>query len=94
MSDDNRRAGDWQRRDLRENANDLITDNEPNQKPWHRQIFWIVFFLLVFWPVGLILCWKSDWHIAVKIVASIYVVIAIYFSSIMVQAVQQMQLVS
>ena len=30
MADDDRRAGDWQKRDLRKNANDLI--EEPNQK--------------------------------------------------------------
>ena len=32
MADDDRRAGDWQKRDLRKNANDLI--EEPNQKAW------------------------------------------------------------
>ena len=46
MADENRRAGDWQRKDLRQNANDLVED--PNPKKWHQQTFWIVFFLLVF----------------------------------------------
>ena len=48
MADESRRAGDWQRKDLRQNANDLMED--PNPKKWHQQTFWIVFFLLVFWP--------------------------------------------
>ena len=46
MADESRRAGDWQRKDLRQNANDLMED--PNPKKWHQQTFWIVFFLLVF----------------------------------------------
>ena len=60
MADDDRRAGDWQKRDLRKNANDLI--EEPNQKAWCKQTFWIVFFLIVFWPVGIVLCWRSSWR--------------------------------
>lgn len=90
MADENRRAGDWQRRDLREDANDLI--GEPNAKVWHRQTLWIVFFLLIFWPVGIVLCWKSDWHIVAKIVATAFIAFVVYFSVIMSQAVQQMQL--
>lgn len=69
--DGNRRPGDWQRRDQRKDANDLVTD--PGAKPWYRQTFWIVVLLLVFWPVGVVLCWKSDWHVAVKVVATVVV---------------------
>ena len=65
MADDDRRAGDWQKRDLRKNANDLI--EEPNQKAWCKQTFWIVFFLIVFWPVGIVLCWRSSWHIVILV---------------------------
>ena len=71
MADDDRRAGDWQKRDLRKNANDLI--EEPNQKAWCKQTFWIVFFLIVFWPVGIVLCWRSSWHIVAKVLASVAV---------------------
>lgn len=91
MSDENRKIGDWQRKDLREDANDLMRD--PNEKPWHRQIFWIVFFLLIFWPVGIVLCWKSNWHIALKILATIFVAFSIFMSYNMWQAALQMGLV-
>lgn len=86
MADDDRRAGDWLKRDLRKNANDLI--EEPDQKAWHRQTFWIVFFLVVFWPVGIVLCWKSDWHIVVKILATVAVAFMVYFSVTMYGATQ------
>ncbi|RDB63206.1 holotricin-3 [Gordonibacter sp. 28C] len=88
MADDNRRPGDWQRRDLRQDANDLM--EEPNQKKWYKQTFWIIFFLVVFWPVGIVLAWRSDWHIAAKIAASVFVVVAVYFSYNMSMAVQAM----
>ena len=90
MVDDNRRAGDWQRKDLRQNANDLV--EEPDQKKWHRQTFWIIFFLVVFWPVGIVLAWKSDWHMVAKILATVFVAFAVYFSYTMSLAVQGMQL--
>ncbi|MBX9033846.1 DUF2427 domain-containing protein [Gordonibacter massiliensis (ex Traore et al. 2017)] len=88
MADDNRRPGDWQRRDLRQDANDLM--EEPNQKKWYKQTFWIIFFLVIFWPVGIVLAWRSDWHIAAKIAASVFVVVAVYFSYNMSLAVQAM----
>lgn len=90
MADGNRRPGDWQRRDLREDANVLV--GEQDAKVWHRQTFWIVFFLVIFWPVGIVLCWKSDWHIVAKIVATLFIAFVVYFSVVMSQAVQQMQL--
>ena len=86
MADDDRRAGDWQKRDLRKNANDLI--EEPNQKAWCKQTFWIVFFLIVFWPVGIVLCWRSSWHIVAKVLASVAVAFMVYFSVTMYQATQ------
>lgn len=69
--DDGRRYGDWQKKDLRKNANDIVTD--PDQKPWYMQNFWIIVLLLVFWPVGVYLCWKSDWPLVAKIIATILV---------------------
>ncbi|CBL05031.1 MAG: holotricin-3 [Gordonibacter pamelaeae] len=89
MADESRRAGDWQRKDLRQNANDLMED--PNPKKWHQQTFWIVFFLLVFWPVGIVLVWRSGWHVVAKVLASVYVVVAVYFSYNMFLTVQAMQ---
>ena len=89
MADDDRRAGDWQRRDLRQNADDLI--EEPNAKPWHRQTFWIVFFLVIFWPVGIVLCWRNSWHIVAKVLASVAVAFMVYFSVTMSQAVMTLQ---
>lgn len=86
---DERRPGDWQRKDLRRDANDLVRD--PNPKKWYQQTFWIIFWLLVFWPVGIVLVWKSDWHIAFKIIASAYVVVAVYFSYNISLAVQGIQ---
>ena len=86
MADDDRRAGDWQKRDLRKNANDLI--EEPNQKAWCKQTFWIVFFLIVFWPVSIVLCWRSSWHIVAKVLASVAVAFMVYFSVTMYQATQ------
>ena len=89
MADDDRRAGDWQKRDLRKNANDLI--EEPNQKAWCKQTFWIVFFLVVFCPVGLVLMWRTGWNVVVKAVVTLFVVAAVCFNFAMVQSVQQMQ---
>lgn len=89
MADESRRAGDWQRKDLRQNANDLMED--PNPKKWHQQTSWIVFFLLVFWPVGIVLVWRSGWHVVAKVLASVYVVVAVYFSYNMFLTVQAMQ---
>ncbi|MEY8562585.1 DUF2427 domain-containing protein [Eggerthellaceae bacterium 3-80] len=85
-----RRPGDWQHKAQRKDANVII--KEPNAKPWYRQTFWIIFFLLVFWPVGIVLAWRSDWHIAAKIIASIFIVISVYCSLMMSQMVAQMQL--
>ena len=70
-----RRPGDWQHR-THEQANTIQRD--PNEKKWYEQTFWIVFFLLVFWPAGVILMWRGDWNLAVKIIVSILLVVVIY----------------
>lgn len=90
MADEERRTGDWQNRS-HEEANTII--GAPNPKKWYQQTFWIIGFLLVFWPVGIVLCWKSDWHVAFKILATILVAVAVFFAWNMSQAVQQMQAV-
>lgn len=90
MADDKRRAGDWQRKDLRQDANDLMRDPDPRK--WYYRTTWIIFFLLIFWPVGIVLAWRSDWHVAFKIIATVFVAFAVYFSYNMSVAVSQMQL--
>ena len=50
-----------------------------------------MFFLLVFWPVGIVLVWRSGWHVVAKVLASVYVVVAVYFSHNMFLTVQAMQ---
>lgn len=90
MAEENRRAGDWQRRDLRRNANDITRD--PNEKKWYDQTFWIVFFLIVFCPVGLVLMWRTHWNIVLKIAITLFLIVAVYFNYTMIQTVQQMQL--
>lgn len=70
--DDGRRYGDWQKKSLRKDANDIVGEDS-GEKAWYYQNFWIVVLLLVFWPVGVYLCWKSDWPIVAKIVASVLV---------------------
>lgn len=88
MSDENRPLGDWQRKDQRKDANDLY--QTPNAKPWYKQTFWIIVLLLLFWPVGIVLCWKSDWHIAFKIIATIFVAFCVFLMFNMQQAVKSM----
>ena len=81
--------GDWAHRGqgrTRENANDIVTTGD--EKKWYDQTFWIVFFLIVFWPVGIVLCWRSSWHIVAKVLASVAVAFMVYFSVTMYQATQ------
>ncbi|MEG1166426.1 MAG: hypothetical protein RSD93_00050, partial [Gordonibacter sp.] len=95
MADEDRRPGDWQRKDLRQRADDEVDEynaSNSNGKKWHQQTFWIIFFLVVFWPVGIVLCWRSDWHVAFKIVASVLVAVAVCASYNMYLTVQQLQL--
>lgn len=52
-------------------------------KKWHEKTGWIIFFLIVFFPVGLFLMWKSEWKKVPKIVVSVLYGIALiaYISS-------------
>ncbi|TJW09895.1 holotricin-3 [Parvibacter caecicola] len=75
FKDENGRSyGDWTHRDqrTREEANRIVKD--PNEKKWYDQNFYIIMFLLLFWPVGIVLCWRSSWPLAAKIVVSILLV--------------------
>ncbi len=78
-----RKVGDWQHRD-HETANTILKD--PNAKKWYEQTFWIVFFLVVFWPAGLFMMWRSDWHVAVKVVVTIVLAGVIFMWWSMTQA--------
>ena len=49
-----------------------------------------VFFLLVFWPVGIVLVWRSDWHVVAKVAASVFVAFCVYVVWNMNQAVMAM----
>lgn len=90
MADDDRRAGDWLHKDLRRDANDLAWEENP--KKWYNQTFWIVFLLVVFWPVGIVLAWRSNWHVVVKVLVTVLVAATVYFAWTMSQAVMNMQL--
>ena len=83
---DGRRVGDWQNRSHDE-ANSLVGQNP---KKWYDQKFWIVVLLLAFWPVGIVLVWRSDWHVAAKVAASVFVAFCVYVVWNMNQAVMAM----
>lgn len=82
--------GDWTHRGqgrTRDAANDIVTTGD--EKKWYDQTFWIVFFLVVLWPVGLVLMWRGacTWHVAVKILVTIVLVGVVALSYQMSQAV-------
>lgn len=86
--------GDWTHRGqgrTRENANDIVGTGD--EKKWYDQTFWIIFFLVVLWPVGLVLMWRGacTWHVAVKIVVTIVLVGVVALSYQMSQAVMAAQ---
>lgn len=86
--------GDWAHRGqgrTRENANDIVTTGD--EKKWYDQTFWIIFFLVVLWPVGLVLMWRGacTWPVAVKIVVTIVLVGVVALSYQMSQAVMAAQ---
>ena len=82
------RAGDWTHKTQRsrEQANTIV--KEPGGKRWHEDNFWIIFLLVVLWPVGLVLMWRSGWPVAAKVVVSIVIVALVALSYSMWLAVQ------
>ena len=82
------RAGDWTHKTQRsrEQANTIV--KEPGGKRWHEDNFWIIFLLVVFWPVGLVLMWRSGWPVAAKVVVSIVIVALAVVSFSLWSAVQ------
>lgn len=83
-----RRAGDWTHKAQRshDQANRIVKD--PNAKKWYEDSFWIIFLLVVFWPVGLVLMWRSDWHVAVKAVVTVVLAVVVVISFSLWSAVQ------
>ncbi|WP_165055309.1 MULTISPECIES: holotricin-3 [unclassified Adlercreutzia] len=79
-----RRPGDWQHRSHRE-ANTIVRD--PSAKKWYRETFWIIFFLVVLWPVGLVLMWRGDWPLPVKCVVTAALAVIVFMVWSMYQAV-------
>ena len=41
--------------------------------------------------MGIVLCWKSNWHIAIKIIVTVLIAFFVYFSVTMSQAVMTLQ---
>ena len=75
-----RRAGDWTHKGQRthEKANTIVKG--PGAQRWYEDNF--------FWPVGLVLMWRSDWHVAVKVVVSVVLAGVVLLSFSMWSAVQ------
>ncbi len=69
QDDDGRRYGDWQHNELRGDPN--YYEKDPQATPWYKQTFWIIAFLIVLWPVGIVLCWMGRWPVWVKIIVTI-----------------------
>lgn len=86
--------GDWTHRGqgrTREHANEILED--PNAKKWYEQTFWIIFFLVVFWPVGAVLMWRRGctWPVAVKVIVTLVLAFVVVLSYQMSQAVMAAQ---
>ncbi len=89
-----KRIGDWQHRELRSRAraNSLEDASNKADRPtkWYDQPFWIILLLVVFWPVGIVLVWRSKWHLGLKIALSAVLLILIVVSYAMQQATAQL----
>lgn len=88
MAADERRPGDWVHKEQRKNANDIV--GKDYSKKWYEDTFWIIALLVLFWPVGIVLCWRSSWPIWAKILATVVIAFFVYFAVTMQQAVVNM----
>lgn len=53
-------------------------DPKTPKKRWYQSNFWIIFFLIVFFPVGLYLMWRhSKWNKVVKVLVTAFFVYAV-----------------
>lgn len=84
-----RRPGDWTHRAARERANEERREKaekeaRANGRKWYDDPFWIIVLLLIFWPVGIVLLWRSKWSTTVKVLITIllavYIVVAFNIS--------------
>lgn len=53
-----------------QNSSSISEPPQQNNKNWHEKTGWIIFFLIIFFPIGLFLMWKSNWKKAPKIIVS------------------------
>lgn len=53
-----------------QNSSFIPDPPQQNNKKWHEKTGWIIFFLIVFFSIGLFLMWKSNWKKAPKIIVS------------------------
>lgn len=88
MADNERRPGDWARKEQRKNAN-IITGKDYSKK-WYEDTFWIIVLLLLFWPVGIVLCWRSSWPLWAKLLATAVIAFVVYFAVTMQQSLMTM----
>ena len=95
FKDENGRSyGDWTHRGqgrTRENANDIAGADADGEQKWYHQTFWVIFSLVIFWPVGLYLMWRGTWPVAVKVIVTIAIVALVVVSYQMSQAVMAAQ---
>lgn len=71
--------------DMPQNSTSSFEPPQQNKdgKKWYEKTGWIIFFLIVFFPVGLFLMWKSKWKMPPKIIVSVLYALGIivYFTS-------------
>lgn len=88
MTDEERRPGDWVHKTQRKDANIIV--GKDYSKKWYQDTFWIIVLLVLFWPVGIVLCWRSSWPLWAKILATVLIAFFVYFAVSMQQAVMSM----
>lgn len=64
-----------------DNRNKSGKERKRNKK-WYEKSGWVVFWLIVFFPLGLFLMWKySNWNKIIKIIVSLFIVFSIVSES-------------
>lgn len=77
-----------QHRDSASSFTGLPDDNNPkNTEKWYKKTGWIVFFLIIFSPVGLYLMWKYKENWGKRLKYSLSVFFSLWFVMIMVSAI-------
>lgn len=63
------------------------------KKKWYEKSGWIIFWLIVFFPVGLFLMWKySDWKKIIKLIISVFFAFGIVSSSFSSENIDEISL--